>query len=75
MSLGEIIVILVVALFVFGPDKLPTLAQHAATLFNKLQALKMRFHSEVDDIFKQQQYEENLRKAEATERAAKKDTS
>lgn len=64
MSLGETLVILVVALVAFGPKKLPMLARHIAlmlTKFNQLQAQITQFwhHQQA-----QLQLEENEKKAQ-----------
>lgn len=40
MSFGELFVVLVIALVVFGPDKLPMLASHLAKFCKKISAYK-----------------------------------
>lgn len=75
MSLGEMLVILVVALLAFGPDKLPSLAKNIARVIEKLQAFKMQLQTEIDSTLKEQQYQENLRKAESVEKSIRNNTS
>jgi len=67
MSLAELLIILVVALVVFGPDKLPMLAETLGRLVGKLQKLKEQWHHQLDMSVKQQQLEDNERRANAIE--------
>ena len=64
MSSGELLIILVVALIVFGPDKLPMLAEHLGKLFRQFNKLKQQAASFWQTQLNEQQLRENQRKAE-----------
>ena len=59
MSIGELLLTLIVALFVFGPKKLPMVAHHLGKLVGRLNGYKQQV-----SVFWQQQLQENTRKAE-----------
>jgi len=63
MSLSETLIILLVALLVFGPKQLPMLGRHLGLLFNKLNVWKNQYHQLLDNEMKKQQLEENIKKA------------
>jgi len=63
MSLSEALIILLVALVVFGPKQLSMLGRHLGLLFNKLNHLKSQYHQLLDNEMKKQQLEENIKKA------------
>ena len=46
---GEIVVLALAALFIFGPDRLPTLAQEAASALRGLRKGIVHVRSQVDD--------------------------
>lgn len=71
MSLAELIIILVVALVVFGPNQLPDLANKLGKLYLKATRLKTRWS---DFLYEQKQQlvlEENIQKAKAAESKSK----
>jgi sec-independent protein translocase protein TatB len=57
MSSGELLVIVIVALVVFGPNKLPMLARHLGHLFGKFNQMKQQ----ADNFWKTQRNEQQLR--------------
>lgn len=75
MSLSELLVIFIVALVVFGPDKLPELARN----LGKVVAKGRRLKQQIDEKFHQQdlqlQLEENLKKAEKADQLYKEPSS
>ncbi|KTD18599.1 sec-independent protein translocase protein TatB [Legionella lansingensis] len=64
MSGGEILLTIVVAIIVFGPNKLPMLAEHLGKLFRHFAALKQQATTFWQEQLNQQQLQDNLRKAE-----------
>lgn len=64
MNSMELLVILVVALIVFGPNKLPMLAAHLGKLFRKAHHLKEQLQAFWETQIQEQQLLENQRKAE-----------
>lgn len=60
---GEILLILLVALVVFGPNKLPLLANHLGKLFHALNHLKQQLQNFWQQQCQEHQLEENTRKA------------
>jgi sec-independent protein translocase protein TatB len=75
MSSGELLVIFIVALIVFGPKKLPMLATHLGLLVRALNRLK----TQATVLWQQQlnalQLEENQRKAKEADEQYKKEQS
>ncbi len=73
MSSGELLVILIVALIVFGPKKLPMLATHLGILIRKFNQLK----AQAAVLWQQQlhvlQLQENERKAKEADEQYKKE--
>lgn len=71
MGNGELLLTLLVALLVFGPNKLPMLAEHMAKLFRQLNLLRQQailfWHTQL----KEQQLKENSRKAEQADQLYK----
>jgi sec-independent protein translocase protein TatB len=64
MSGGELLLTLVVALFVFGPKKLPMLAYHLCKMFAHINRYKQQAVVFWQQQINQQQLQENLKKAE-----------
>ncbi len=64
MSAGELLLTLLVALFVFGPSKLPMLAHHLGKLFAKLNYYKQKAAMFYQSQLNEQQLQENIKKAE-----------
>lgn len=50
LNFVHLLVILVVALLVFGPEELPRLARRAAGLFQDVQRIRAQLHDEVTDL-------------------------
>lgn len=46
---GEIAVLALAALFIFGPDRLPTLAQEAASALRRIRTAVVDLRGQVDD--------------------------
>lgn len=67
MSLMELTLVLLVALLVFGPEKLPALAKTLAKLVVKAQGIKNYAHELVKEEEAKLQLQENLKKAKLAE--------
>jgi|GEM_PF-1467399 len=63
MSSGELLVIVVVAIIVFGPDKLPMLANHLGKFYKQINQFKQQLHLLWQNQLNEQQLVENQRKA------------
>lgn len=64
MSSGELLLTLLVALVVFGPNKLPMLAEHLGKLFRHINHFKQQASAFWQAQLNEQQLRENTRKAE-----------
>ena len=64
MSGGELLLTLLVALFVFGPKKLPMLAYHLGKLFGRFNEYKQKAVAFWQQQMNEQQLQENTKKAE-----------
>ncbi|WED42814.1 Sec-independent protein translocase subunit TatA/TatB [Legionella cardiaca] len=64
MSSGELLLTLLVALIVFGPNKLPMLAEHLGKLFRHVNYFKQQAIAFWQAQLNEQQLKENTRKAE-----------
>ncbi len=64
MSGGELLLTLLIALFVFGPKKLPMLAYHLGKLFGRLNGFKQQAVAFWQEQINEQQLQENTKKAE-----------
>lgn len=73
MSSGELLVIFIVALIVFGPKKLPMLATHLGMLVRKLHQLKTQAYWLWQQQLKALQLQENQRQAKEADEQYKKD--
>jgi sec-independent protein translocase protein TatB len=71
MMSGEVLVIFVVAIIVFGPSKLPMLAEHLGKLFRQINILKQKASTFWQDQLNEQQLLENQRKAEKADASYK----
>lgn len=75
MSTGELILTFIIAILVFGPSKLPTLAHHLA----KLSRLMSHYQQKLSEFWQSQlnehQLVENLKKAEQADNAYQKKIS
>ncbi|WP_419419798.1 twin-arginine translocase TatA/TatE family subunit [Legionella sp. D16C41] len=63
MNMGEIIIILIVALIVFGPNKLPMLAEHLGKVIRQLNLFKAQLANFWQTQLNEQQLRENEEKA------------
>lgn len=63
MSLGELLVIMTVALLVFGPNKLPMVAQHLARFMKHLLYYKTLLSNFWQQQLLEHQLQENQKKA------------
>ena len=64
MSSGELLLTLIVALIVFGPGKLPMLAEHLGKLLRHVNHFKQQATTFWQEQSNEQQLRENIRKAE-----------
>lgn len=64
MSSGELFIILIVALLVFGPDKLPMLAEHLGKLAQRGNRIINNMRKKWDDELQIQQLNDNIKRAE-----------
>lgn len=64
MSSGELLLTFLVAIVVFGPNKLPMLAEHLGKLVRHLNHLKQQVTNFWQNQLDEQQLKENTRKAE-----------
>ena len=64
MNSAELLLIMLVAIIVFGPSKLPMLANHLGKLLRHLNLLKQQAHEFWQTHMNEQQLQENQRKAE-----------
>ena len=72
MSSGELLLILIVALIVFGPKKLPMLASHLGILIRKFNQTKEKASLIWQQQLKELQLHENKIKAEEVDKQYKK---
>lgn len=68
MSGGELLLIFIVALIVFGPSKLPMLAAHLGLMMRKLTQMKIQAASFWQQQLNELQLQENQRKAEEVDK-------
>ncbi|WP_019215788.1 twin-arginine translocase TatA/TatE family subunit [Legionella tunisiensis] len=64
MSSGELLLTFLVAIVVFGPSKLPMLAEHLGKLVRHINLLKEKMINFWQNQLDEQQLKENTRKAE-----------
>lgn len=72
MSIAELLVIALVALCVFGPNKLPELAQNIGRLVGKARKLKTQFDEYLHQQQLQLELEKNIKKAEQADKSYEK---
>ena len=68
MSLGELLLTALVALFIFGPERLPSLARNLGKVFQKCNSYKLQlleFWQEQKNIG---QLDENIKKAQEADK-------
>ena len=71
MSLGELLVIILVMVFVFGPKKLPMLARHLGLVVQKIARVQYALSQIWRAYMQEQTFRENLQKAEKVESSKK----
>lgn len=64
MNLAELLLTLVIALIVFGPERLPSVARHLGKLFGYANRYKQRALQWWEEQKKELQLQENIKKAE-----------
>lgn len=72
---GELILIFIVALIVFGPSKLPMVATHLGLLMRRVNRFKELAGSFWQQQINEHQLQENLRKAQEGDNQYKKNYS
>jgi sec-independent protein translocase protein TatB len=74
MSINQLLVVFLVALIVFGPEKLPMLATHLGKLCRKVTAFKNMLATEFEKAEQRQQaLDKNLKKALDADQQYKKE--
>lgn len=68
MNFSELLVILVVALVVFGPERLPTMARRLGLWASKFHQLKSKWDQELEQQLHQFKLQENEEKAKAADK-------
>lgn len=63
ISIGEIAIIIIVALVVFGPDKLPELAQRLGRLFHQWQRFTSSIQKDIEESLKEEELNKRIEKA------------
>lgn len=63
MSMGQLLLTMLIALFVFGPSKLPMLAKHLGQLMSKIGRYKRQAHTFWYAQLNEHQLQENKRRA------------
>jgi len=63
MSFGELLLTALIALFVFGPERLPILARQLGTLVKRANGYKQQALSFLEETKLEQQLQENIKKA------------
>ncbi len=73
MSFAELLVILIVALIVLGPERLPSLAEKLGRLIAKTRSLTDGLKQEFDQQLNQDQLKQNQQRAEQADKLYKQD--
>lgn len=68
MSSGELLLTLFVALIVFGPNKLPMLAEHLGKLYRFTNSMRHQLNRSIEEFIKEQQLLENEKKAQEADK-------
>ncbi len=55
---SELVLILAIAVFVIGPDEIPSVLKNIGRLFRKLQSLKSEFSYQIDELMIEDDIEE-----------------
>lgn len=63
MSMGELLLTALVALLVFGPERLPTLARQLGSLVKQANKYRQQAMSFLEEAKLEQQLQENIKKA------------
>lgn len=75
MSMGQLLLTMLVALLVFGPSKLPMLAQHLGQLMSKLNKYKQQAANLWQTQLNEQHLQENERRAFKADASYQKTTN
>lgn len=75
MSLGELLLTVLVALLVFGPEHLPMLARHIGKFMRQINHYKQMTQQFWDSQNTQLQLDENIKKAQAGDKQYTLDTN
>ena len=70
MGFSELVIVLLVALIVFGPEHLPSLARGMGRCVAKLRGASEFLQAEIDKQIKLEDLKDNIAKAEAAEKDA-----
>jgi sec-independent protein translocase protein TatB len=71
MSLGEILLVLGVAVVALGPKQLPVMARYCGKLMGILHQTRHRFTQEWESVIQLKQLEDNLKKASQVDKLYK----
>ena len=71
---GELVLIFLVALIVFGPKKLPMLASHLGLLMGQITRWKYKINTLWEQQLKELELQENQRKADEADKHYKSNT-
>ena len=74
MSSAELLIILLVALMVFGPSKLPMLASHLSRWLCIVNGYRRKLSHFWESQLNEHQLQENVKKADQAEKKYKKNT-
>ena len=75
MSMGEVLLVLLVALLVFGPQKLPMLAEHLGQLLRCITGYKQQLASFWEQQRNELSLQENIKKAKKVDAEYAKDVT
>lgn len=68
MHFSELLVVIIIAIIVFPPKKIPELAQTLARVIRYIKTIKNEIFSSLQPLEKQFQLEDNIKRAEEAEK-------